>query len=334
VHGIEDLVAAEIGRRGLGEVVATGHREVRFLAPPRAAPRVTALATADDVFVLAAEVDGIGRARADLGRLALAAGAADLGAVLRTRTACGGPQASSLDVSASFLGRRAFTRYDIEDTVGAALAHRLGLPYHPRRGGVRPPVDGLGWRVTIVGARATVAVRVGARPLHRRPWKLASVPGTLHPPLAAAMVALAGTRPGDRVLDPCCGAGTLAIEAAQAGAAAVGIDHDRAAVAAAARNGGHTAVRWIRADAGALPVADGSADRVLLNPPWGRSVAPAGRLAGRPDLLGRELRRVLAPGGTAVLLVPDGTAAPPDLRVRRRIPVALAGSRLAVVVLS
>lgn len=43
---------------------------------------------------------------------------------------------------------------------------------------------------------------------------------------------------------------------------------------------------------------------------------------------------MLAPGATVALLVPDGTAAPPDLRVRRRIPVALAGSRLAVLVLT
>ncbi len=43
VRGIEELVAAEIGRRGVGEVVATGHREVRFRA--RRAERVTALAT-------------------------------------------------------------------------------------------------------------------------------------------------------------------------------------------------------------------------------------------------------------------------------------------------
>jgi hypothetical protein len=43
---------------------------------------------------------------------------------------------------------------------------------------------------------------------------------------------------------------------------------------------------------------------------------------------------VLAPGGSVVALVPDGDAAGvPGLRVRRRLPVALAGSRLAVLVL-
>jgi len=331
VRGIEELVAAEVGRRG-GEVVATGHREVRFRVPRAAG--AASLTTADDVFVLVADVEGIGRPRTDLARLAAAVAAADLDAALAVRDACGGPPAVALDVSASSLGRRSFTRFDVEDAVGAVLAARLGLPYSSRRGGGRPPEGGLGWRVALVDGRASVAVRVGARPLHRRPWKVASVPGTLHPPLAAAMVALAGAGRGDVVLDPCCGAGTLAIEAARAGAVAVGADLDPVAVAAATRNGRGSGVRWLRADAGALPVADGSVRRVLLNPPWGRRVAPAGLLAGRPGRLGREVRRVLGPGGTVVALVPEGVAPGVDgVEVRRRIPVALAGSRLVLWVL-
>jgi tRNA (guanine6-N2)-methyltransferase len=333
VRGIEDLVAAEIGRRGLGEVVATGHREVRFISGERAAAGVTSLATADDVFVLAVEIDGIGRARSDLARLARAVAAADLDSAMAARARCGGRPCGSVDVSASFLGRRTFSRFDVEDAVGAVLAGRLGLHYHSRRSGARPPEGGLTWRVMIVGDRATVAVRVGMRPLHRRTWKIAGVPGTLHPPLAAAMVALAGVAAGERVLDPCCGAGTLAIEAAQAGAVAMGVDHAPGALAAAARNGRCTRVWWARADAGALPVATGSVRRVLLNPPWGRVVEPSGLLARRPGLLGREIRRVLEPGGRAVVLVPEGRAAPAGLRVDRRIPVALAGARLVIHVL-
>ncbi|WP_433557524.1 methyltransferase domain-containing protein [Pseudonocardia xinjiangensis] len=333
VRGIEDLLAAEIGRRALGEVVAAGHREVRFVVSETAATGVTALATADDVFVVAAEIEGVGRARTDLARLARGLAAVDLGSVLAVRARCGGPPGRSVDVSASFLGRRGFTRFDVEDAVGAALAGRLGLAYHPRRAGARPPEGGLSWRVTIVEDRATVAVRVGARPLHRRPWKTVGMPGSLHPPLAAAMVVLAGVRAGERVLDPCCGAGTLAIEAAHTGAFATGMDVDPAALAASTHNGRGASVRWARADAGALPVATAGVRRVLLNPPWGRLVERAGLLARSPGLLGQEVRRVLEPGGTAVLLVPESRPAPSEFSVERRIPVALAGSRLAVLVL-
>jgi tRNA (guanine6-N2)-methyltransferase len=69
VRGVEEVLAEEVG--GLGTVRAVGHREVRFTA--RADPGVLGLATADDVFVVAAEADGAG-----LDRLRCAVAAADL----------------------------------------------------------------------------------------------------------------------------------------------------------------------------------------------------------------------------------------------------------------
>jgi tRNA (guanine6-N2)-methyltransferase len=113
----------------------------------------------------------------------------------------------------------------------------------------------------------------------------------------------------------------------------MGVDLDAGALAAAVRNGQSAPVRWARADAASLPVATGAVQPVLLNPPWGRVVEPSGPLARRPDLLAREVRRVPAPGGTAVVVVPEGHAAPAGFRVDRRLPVALSGSRLVVLVL-
>jgi tRNA (guanine6-N2)-methyltransferase len=331
VRGVEEILAEEVRRRGLGSVQVMGHREVRF--DGRAGPTVLDLATADDVFVLAAEADGIGRARADLHRLRCALAGADVDRVRHVRELCGGPPgARTVDVSASVLGRRAFNRYDLEDAVGEVLARRLGLPYRSRRGGARPPAGGLGWRVTVVDDRATVALRVPPRPLHRRGYKSASVPGTLHPPLAAAMLQLAG--PGNVLLDPCCGAGTLPIEAARAGLAArvLGSDADPAAVAASVANGQDTGVTWSAADAGALPLRDGAVDRIVVNPPWARQVDPRGRLAADPDRLWREACRVLAPGGRIVALLAD-PCPPVGLAVERALPVSLFGAHPVVTVL-
>lgn len=130
------------------------------------------------------------------------------------------------------------------------------------------------------GSRATVALRIADRPAHRRAYKQATVPGTLHPPLAAAMVRLASVHSRGVVLDPCCGAGTLLVEADRAapGAVLVGVDRDPAALRAASVNG--PLVKWVRADAGRLPVPSGSVDRVLVNPPWSRQVPAQGALAG------------------------------------------------------
>ncbi|MEU4575822.1 methyltransferase domain-containing protein [Nonomuraea sp. NPDC023979] len=236
VHGIEPLVAAEIHRSRLGSVRGLRHREVWFdTADP--GPGLLGLRTADDVLLVAAVVDGVGHGRLALRRLAAAARA------LRALPPRPLPHrdAAGVEVSATFVGRRAYTRHDIEDAVGAELGRRLRLPYHSRAGGAVPPAGCLAFRVTIQGERAVIGLRLAARPLHRRPYKLGSVPGSLHPPLAAAMAALARLDGARTVLDPCCGAGTTLLEAAALAPHArfLGLDHNPAAITAATTNATH-----------------------------------------------------------------------------------------------
>ncbi|MGA5765810.1 methyltransferase domain-containing protein [Nonomuraea bangladeshensis] len=331
VHGIEPLVATEIRRSGAGVVRELRHREVWFETPGTAGLPV--LRTADDVLLAAAVVDGIGRDRSALRRLARAARELDPGPLPA-------PGPAGVEVSASFVGRRNYTRYDVEDAVGAELARPARVPYHSRRDGARPPGEATAWRVTIEGERALIAVRPARRPLHRRAYKTASVRGTLHPPLAAAMgqlADLAGLSAGaGTVLDPCCGAGTTLIEARALapGARFLGFDHAPDALAAARANagGGGGAFIWARADGGRVPVRDGAADRVLVNPPWGRQVPPLGLLAGGLGPLWREVRRVLADDGLAVALVHDD-GPPRGFAVERAVRVSLSGRHPLIAVL-
>ena len=100
-------------------------------------------------------------------------------------------------------------------------------------------------------------------------------------------------RPGDRVLDGCCGTGDLALAARRAGAVhVVGLDFSEAMLERARRKSDD--VEWVRGDLLALPFADGSFDAATVG--FGvRNVA---------DLEGglRELRRVLRPGGRLGIL--------------------------------
>lgn len=295
----------EILRTGSATPEGIGHREVAFRGGPGGAVRPR---LADDVFLVAARGPDPGPHRSGLDALAELARSVDPAALARERRALGGPAGlGGVEVSASFLGRRTYNRYDIEDAVGGALAERAGVAFHSRREGGAPPSGYSGWRLTLDGSRASLLLRLGERPAHRRGWKSASVPGTLHPPVAAAMAQAAGLLPGQRVLDPCCGAGTLLVEAHHTvpGLALTGLDLDPAALRAARSNTAGLPVRIGRGDAGELPFADGSVDRVLCNPPWGEQVAPLGVLARRPERWWHELARVLAGDGCAVLLLPD-----------------------------
>ncbi|MFJ6658960.1 methyltransferase domain-containing protein [Streptomyces sp. NPDC091377] len=311
VRGLESAVAAEIlalstqdpAAPDSAAVTGLGHREIHFVT----SGSMPFLRTADDVFLLAARRPDIGPAREALGALTDLVTRADPDTLLRLRRrAAPSADLTGVDVSASFLGRRAFNRYDAEDTVGGALARRLGVPYHSRRSGEPAPPGHWSWRLTLDGTDATLMPRAHERPLHRRAYKGRTVPGTLHPPVAAAMAARAELRPGAVVLDPCCGAGTLLAEGAliRPDARFLGLDLSGDAVRAARANTRGLPVEVERGDAGRVPLPDASVDRVLCNPPWGGQVRAGGALAAAPDRWWRELRRVLAPDGTAVLLLP------------------------------
>lgn len=110
-------------------------------------------------------------------------------------------------------------------------------------------------------------------------------------------------RPGDKVLDSCCGTGDLAIAAAQAGGQVTGIDFSRPMLERARRKAPE--LEWIEGDALALPFADGLFDAATVG--FGvRNLAELDRGL-------RELRRVLRPGGRLAILEitrPQGLLAP------------------------
>ncbi|MEU4225840.1 methyltransferase domain-containing protein [Nonomuraea sp. NPDC026600] len=356
VRGIEPLVAAEIRRAGLGVVRGMRHREVWF-EPADPGPELLELRMADDVLLVAAVVEGVGRDKEALARLARAAREIDTEILTkRAQQITGSPYGvrdCGVEVSASFVGRRNYSRFDIEDAVGAELARPTGLPYHSRRDGRVPPEGSTAWRVTVEGEQAVIALRVPSRPLHRRSYKTESIPGTLHPPVAAAMAGLARLDRAATVLDPCCGAGTTLIEAralaphtrllgldphavhiAAANAArdaGRGIAVRDAALGLAARNVAR-GIAWGVADAERIPLTGGSVDRVLVNPPWDRQVAPTGRLSRDPARLWREIHRVLAVGGIVVALLPEPWQ-PPGFRVDRMVHLTLSGRHPVIAVL-
>jgi demethylmenaquinone methyltransferase/2-methoxy-6-polyprenyl-1,4-benzoquinol methylase len=111
-------------------------------------------------------------------------------------------------------------------------------------------------------------------------------------------------RPGDRVLDACCGTGDLAIAARRHGAGAVvGLDFSGAMLERARRK--DDTIEWLQGDVLALPFEDASFDSATV----GFGIRNVDDLeAGL-----RELRRVLRDGGRLAILeitTPRGVLAP------------------------
>lgn len=76
------------------------------------------------------------------------------------------------------------------------------------------------------------------------------------------MTARAVVRPGDRVLDACCGTGDLALAVAKAGGRVTGVDFSEEMLARARRKAPQ--LDWVHADAMALPFEDGTFDVVTV----------------------------------------------------------------------
>jgi SAM-dependent methyltransferase len=140
---------------------------------------------------------------------------------------------------------------------------------------------------------------------HRTMWALGDYPTVatqLIPELGLVLVAEAGVRRGDRVLDVAAGTGNAAIPAARTGADVVASDLTPELLAVgrelAAREGVELA--WEEGDAEDLPYADGAFDVVLSS--VGVMFAP------RHQRVADELTRVCRPGGTIGLIswTPEG----------------------------
>ncbi len=117
----------------------------------------------------------------------------------------------------------------------------------------------------------------------------------------------------DRVLDLACGSGAISRELVRPGRTVVGLDTSAAELALAAERGPGP---WLRADAHALPFADGSVDAVTSS---------MGLVVIRPlgEVLS-EVARVLKPGGVLAAIAPAvrplGAA---DIRLLSRLTTVL-----------
>jgi 23S rRNA G2445 N2-methylase RlmL len=329
-RGLESTSAGESAALPGVTVTQVAYRRVAAACAGPLEP-LLGLRTVDDVFLDVATWHGIGRPRRALATLRALSTRINLHAASRT---CAGLRAlrtpPTFAVTASFVGKRNYSTAEIKQAIAAGVEAGYGWTYCRD-----DAVADLTIRLFIEHDVAFVGVRLGKTALAKRPYKQAHLPGSLKPPVAAALVTLAEVGPGLRLLDPCCGAGTILVEAELGGAVVLGGDSDPSAVAAARANveaaGVSAEIRqW---DAQALPIASASIDRIVSNLPWGRQVAVDAALATFYRRTCSEMRRVLAPGGRIALL----TSTPHlldllDVRCEKEIQISLFGQTPTIII--
>ncbi len=146
--------------------------------------------------------------------------------------------------------------------------------------GLEPSDDAANLQIAVRRAAADdggwqVLIRTSPMPLSARRWRVCDMPGALNATVASVMASLVRPRPNERVLNLCCGSGTLMVERLGLGTAGsvTGVDISPDALQCADANlraAGHRAsVSLVRADCDKLPLPDASIDTITADLPFG-----------------------------------------------------------------
>ncbi len=287
-------IAANPDLEAVGELGNDGRADVVFFRLRRGArPDFADLRLAEDVFVTLAE-SGSGALRRVAESLVTRTDL-ERGLSVWTRFVRHLSSSMSYRVIARVVDEGRFQRTELRAAVTSAVAA------HRPRWRVEDPADLELWVLEYQRATFVAGLRLSDKRMRQHgSGRETERRGAVRPVVAAAMVRLAGAAPG-RVLDPCCGSGTILAEALSAGWEAVGSDLDPEAVAIARDNVPRAVVD--RADVLDLPHEDATFDAVVSNLPFGRQFLVEDPARWVRQALA-EMARVTRPGGHVVVLVP------------------------------
>jgi 23S rRNA G2445 N2-methylase RlmL len=198
-------------------------------------------------------------------------------------------------------GEHQFRRVDLARAISQGIAERGDHSWR-----LSPDEADVEFWATLIAHELIVAIRLSDDRMRHRDYKVAHIPGSLRPSVAAALALLSQPAAEDIVLDPFCGAGTVLIERAHVGryASLIGCDRNPNALSAARENIGlrYKPLELHRWDAVALPLPDRSVSKIVTNLPWGLLYGSHEENRKVYPRIFSEFHRLVSPGGKIVLL--------------------------------
>jgi tRNA (guanine6-N2)-methyltransferase len=307
--GTEDIIALEAKE----ELYATrivelreGHGRVIVSAPWQFLERVYSMRSIHSAALIVKRLSGIDPGPRGLEEIAKAVTESPIHKMI--------PADSHFAVNAVRAGEHSYTSIDIARVVGEAIlrnAESEGVRLHVRLNSPQTIVEAhLIEDTFILGLSLS-----GGRSLHRRGVRVYDHPAALKPTLAYSMLRLAGARDGDTIVDPMCGGGTVAIEAAWTfiSSRIYCIDINRRHIEGARLNAGAARVagriRFIVGDARRMHeiLGKGSVDVVVSNPPYGIRMGSPATVRGLYREFIPSLKQSLRRGGRAALITTEGS---------------------------
>ena len=153
--------------------------------------------------------------------------------------------------------------------------------------------------------RVTETDLLNKRKVSERPF---FSPISLHPKYARALINMTGVKTGGTVLDPFCGTGGIAIEAASMGMNAIVSDFDEDMVIGCQENMdfyGLELTDFEVSDISDIAGRFSDVDSVCTDPPYGRSTKTGGEDVDRIyERAGEAIPKVLRPGARAGIVLP------------------------------
>lgn len=310
ICGVEEIAAGDIQEKVAVDRITYSHRIVEFesSSDPNLLLKIKGV---DDIFINLGKLKGIGHKREALTEIARQVGRSNLNEAIKICAKVRPvPKSIKFSITASFLGKRNYNRWEIAEYTKNILCAKYSWTYvNPKTGSLAP--HDISIRIHLSDRGGIVGVRLGAQPLFKRNYKIESIPGSLTPPLAYLMCRLSCVKEGNAIVDPLCGVGTIPIEAGylQKRLLIIGGDIDAEICLASRRNVNHaqSCAKILQMNSLNLPLPDKSVQAIVSDLPWGHQTLL--KLVPNTEqpycLLFEEFSRILTPFGRMVIMAED-----------------------------